>query len=182
MLALLFLPFLAMADDGPRIDAARELAHGHSIHDQVRVGNALAKLQALACSGDVKASALLGRKYFSGLDEFSKNHIKAEPYLRYAAEMGEGASMVDLVLLIAAKPPTGDTLADAEKWLRVATYTLGADAVSPQLAGNSVQILKGQNPELEFDTEQVATAAAIKIHRLRNRLNDPIPTPCQASR
>jgi TPR repeat protein len=181
-LIFLLFPVFAFADDEARISAARDLAHGHSIKDQAIVGNALVTLKDLACRGDYKASALLGRKYFSGRDEFEKNDDQAEIFLRYAAEFGEGDAVIDLVLLMTAKPPSFETINSADKWLRVGAYLKKARSVPVQLAGNAIDLRRAEHPEILVSADKNQLDAALTIHRIRNNLHESITTPCASSR
>lgn len=179
-LVLTMISAAAFAEDDARVSSARDLAHGHSIHDQVLIGNALVRLKQAACLGDSRAAALLGRKYISGKDEFQPNYAKAEPYLLYAAEKGEGDAALDLVLLNVAKPASTESIETATMWLQVAFYLNGFDSPQARVVQSSLQILTKNNPDLPASPAKVQTSAALTIHRIRNALNAKVSPPCNA--
>ena len=175
-LLLLLLSLTTSVSASDRIDAARDLAHANSIGDVVLMGNALARLQQIACAGDPQASAIIGRKYFSGAEEFQADADKARPYLLHAAEHAVPGAAVELTLLL-LRQQDEESFTNANVWLRVAAYLEGVDSPQYQLASNAMAFaLKARNLVSPPD---VAADAALIIHKIRNGLYDPKSGPCR---
>jgi hypothetical protein len=174
----LALPAFASPVDQQRTSAARDLAHAHSVGDQVLMGNALVRLQELACEGDPESSALLGRKYFSGSEEFQADPLKAEAFLSFAASSGVRRAAVELALHYLKQPPTTDSLQRASVWIRVGRYVDGAESPHVSLAENGIQIALANNPDVELADQAGATEAALIIHKIRNGISGQHEKPC----
>lgn len=165
--------FSSSASD--RIDAARDLAHGSSVGDALLIGNALARLKSIACEGDPLASAVLGRKYFSGDEEFAADPEKAKLYLGHAAGNGVPEAAVELTLLL-LREDGNESLREASIWLNVSAYLVGKDSPQYHLAHNAMSMaLKARN---QASPPGTAAESALIIHKIRNRLHDQKSAPC----
>lgn len=173
-LLLLSSPTLAMEVMEP----SRELAHGHSVGDHVLIGNALVGLQDAACAGDAKAAASLGRKYYSGTEEFQANPSKAEPYLLYAAEHGVPGAVVELVLHFLKKQPSVESIQAAGVWLRVARYLEPDGSAYLAMIESAFRIALSNLDDFTFAEGRAAKDATLIIHRMRNGLAGIVEAPC----
>lgn len=173
---LLILALSSIAYGSDRVDAARDLAHANSVGDLVLMGNALANLKQIACAGDPQASAIIGRKYYSGAEEFQADSDKAKQYLQHAAEHAVPGAAVELTLLL-LRQQHDESFKLANVWLRVAAFVEGEDSPKYQLASNAVAFaLKARKLVSPPD---VAAEAALIIHKIRNGLYDPKSGPCR---
>lgn len=142
------------------------------------LGNTLSKLKTLACEGNARAAGLLGRKYHSGHEEFQADRERSRRYLTFAASRGEGSSATDLVMQLLATRP--GSLGEARKWLQVAQFSQGRDAVMVRLAENALEMASKDGAGKSEEWEAAAGEAAVIIHFIRNGLANPqYQPPCQ---
>ncbi|MGI0646910.1 hypothetical protein ACRCPS_17995 [Pseudomonas aeruginosa] len=142
------------------------------------LGNTLSKLKARACEGNARAAGLLGRKYHSGHEEFHADLARSRRYLTFAASRGEGTSATDLVMQLLAGGP--GSLEEARKWLQVAQFSQGRDAVLVRLAENALEMASKEAAGNAEEGEAAAGEAAVIIHFIRNGLPNPqYQPPCQ---
>lgn len=170
---------LAMADSTGFQSVARDLAHAGVVGDPILQGNALVQLKELACQGNPRAAALLGRKYLSGEEEFQKDLDQSRRYLTFAASRGEGESVTDLPLLLLGREGDAEAHAEAYTWLQVARYSLGSDAVLVRFVESALALSEKATPLPDALRTKADERAGIIIHHLRNGLDNPqFEPPC----